>query len=82
MKETYEAVCEDGRLEWLERPPHPGRCRVLVTVLEELPRHSFEEVQRVLDETRGTWGTGTSLDEVDRDVEAMRETWNRPWYEE
>jgi hypothetical protein len=82
MKETYEAVYEDGRLEWLERPPHPGRCRVLVTVLEELPRHSFEEVQRVLDETRGTWGTGTSLDEVDRDVEAMREMWNRPWYEE
>jgi hypothetical protein len=82
MMETYEAVYEDGRLEWLETPPLPGRCRVLVTVLEELPQHSPEEVQQVLDETRGTWGTGTSLDEVDRDIEAMRETWNRPWYEE
>lgn len=82
MKKTYEAVYEEGRLEWLERRPHSGRCRVLVTVLEELPQHSPEEVQQVLDETRGTWGTGTSPDEVDRDIEAMRETWNRPWYEE
>jgi len=82
MMETYEAVYEDGRLEWLETPPHPGRCRVLVTVFEELPRRSPEEVQQVLDETRGTWGTGTSLDEVDRDIETMRETWSRPWYKE
>lgn len=82
MLETYEAVYEDGRLEWLERPPHQGRRRVLVTVLEELPRPSAEEVQRVLDETRGAWGTGKSLNEIDRDIESMRETWDRPWYEE
>jgi len=81
MMETYEAVYENGRLEWLEEPPQPGRCRVRVTVLEDMPRRSPEEVQRVLDETRGAWGAEASPDEVDREIEAMREAWNRPWYE-
>lgn len=82
MLETYEAVYEDGRLEWLDGPPHPGRCRVLVTVLEEMPQWSTEDIQHVLDETRGAWGTGKSRADVDRDVEAMRKTWHRPWYGE
>jgi len=38
-------------------------------------------VVRVIDETRGAWGTGASPDEVDREIEAMREAWNRSWYE-
>ena len=82
MMKTYEAIYEDGRLEWTEDAPEPGRCRVRVTVLEDMPRRPPEEVQRVLDDTRGAWGAAASPDDVDRDVEAMRETWNRPWYGE
>lgn len=83
MHRTYEAICESGHLEWLnERPDLRGR-RVLVTVLEETPREkanrSAKEVRHVLAETRGAWGS-KSADEIDREMDAMREEWNRPWY--
>lgn len=84
MHRTYEAVCENNRLEWLHERPDGRRYRVLVTVLEEYPsteqrERSSEEVRRVLAETRGAWGS-KSADEVDREMEGMREEWDRPWY--
>ena len=79
-QKTYEAVLEDGQLDWIGEQPGVGRHRVLVTVLEK-PRPSAEEVQRVLDETRGAWGTGKSLDEIDAEIEEMRTEWDRPWYD-
>ena len=77
-QQTYEALLEDGQLEWLGKRPEAGRHRVLVTVLEP-PRPSPEEVQRVLDAAYGAWGTGKSLDEIDAEIEAMRAEWDRPW---
>lgn len=81
MLETYEAVYEDGRLEWLGQRPRVGRHRVLVIVLEEkMPDRSPEDIQLVLDQTRGAWGTGKTPEEIDREIEAMRTEWDRPWH--
>ncbi len=86
MHRTYEAIYENGRIEWLNESPDTHHHRVLVTVLEEnrppkkKPSRSSEEVRRVLDETRGAWGS-KSADEIDREIEAMRRwDWSRPWY--
>lgn len=77
MRDTYEAVLNDDRIEWTARQPEGGRHRVLVTVLDP-PRCSPEEVQRVLDETYGAWNSGMSLDEIDAEIEEMRGEWDRP----
>ena len=77
-QKTYEAVLEDGQLDWLGEQPGTGRHRVLVIVLEQ-PRPSPEEVRRVLDAAYGAWGIGKSLDEIDAEIEEMRAEWDRPW---
>ncbi len=86
MHRTYEAIYEDDRLEWLDERPDAHRHRVLVTVLEEAHPlkkksvRSSEQVRRVLEETRGAWGSKTA-DEIDGELEAMRRwDWSRPWY--
>ena len=38
------------------------------------------EIRQVLDETRGAWGTGKTLDEIDQEINAKREKdWSRDW---
>lgn len=34
MSKTYEAIYEDGHLEWLGEQPGTGRHRLLVTVIK------------------------------------------------
>lgn len=57
MLKAYEAIYEDGRLEWLDEQPKAGRHRVLVTVLEKdavRQQHALppspEEIQRIFDD--------------------------------
>ena len=78
MRATYEAVLNNDRIEWTGRHPDSGRHRILVTVLDP-PARSPEDVQRVLDQTRGAWATGKSIEEIDAQIEAMRAEWDRPW---
>ncbi len=37
MSKIYEAIYEDGHLEWLGAQPSAGRHRLLVTVVDESP---------------------------------------------
>ena len=79
MLKAYEAIYEDGRLEWLDEQPKAGRHRVLVTVLDPKKRRAPEEVRRVLEATRGAWGRGKTMDEIDREIESMRAEWDATW---
>ncbi len=78
MRQTYEAELDNDRVRWTGRHPEAGRHRILVTVLDP-PTRSQEEIQCVLDQTRGAWDTGKSMDEIDAQLEAMRAEWDRPW---
>jgi hypothetical protein len=79
---TYEAIYEDGELEWIGDAPDPGRHRVEVTVLDQEPvSRDPEEVQRILDESHGAWDADKSVEEIDEDIEKMRSEWDRPWYD-
>lgn len=79
MPKTYEAIYDDGRLKWLGEQPGPGRQHVLVTVLShsEPSSHSRAEVRQMLEATRGAWGTGSSLEAVDAEVQQLRDEWDR-----
>lgn len=82
MAEIYEAICENDHLEWLGEEPRKGRHHVQVTIMgERAPeKRSREEIQRILDETRGAWGTGKTADQIDQEIKEMRKEWDRPWY--
>jgi len=79
---TYEAIYEDGQLEWIGDEPTPGRHRVQVRVLDrESESRDLDEVQRILDESHGAWGTDKSVEEIDEEIDKMRSDWDRPWYD-
>ncbi len=81
MSKTYEAIYENGQLEWLGEQPGSGRHRLLVTVVEREPRqHAPQEIRRVLEATRDAWGRGKTLDEIDDEIDRMRSEWNRDEY--
>jgi hypothetical protein len=78
MGKTYEALYENGHLEWLGEPPGAGRHRLLVTVVSTSPpRHTLQEVRRMLAATRGAWGHGKTLDDIDAEIARMRAEWDR-----
>ena len=85
MLKSYEATYEKGSLKWLygEPPLEDGeRVIVVVEVSEPLKRRK-EEIRRVLDRTRGAWGTGKTLDQIEREIEAVQTAdWQRDWAEE
>jgi hypothetical protein len=75
---TYEAIYEDGQLEWIDDAPEPGRHRVQVTVLDsESKKHDRKEVRCMLERTRGAWGTDKAFEEVEEDVQKLRDEWDR-----
>lgn len=81
MPKTYEATYENGILKWLyEKPEIPNGAQVKVTIDFPQTKKREEEIQKILDAARGAWGKGKSLDEIDREISAMREwNWSREW---
>lgn len=76
MRPTYEAIYEDGRLTWLGEQPRPGRHRVLITVLDENAAvHRATAIRRVLNDTRGAWGHTKTMDEIDTEMDQLRDAW-------
>ena len=64
--------------EWLGEQPGTGWHRLLVTVVEGCPpQRSAQEVHRMLETTRGAWGRGKTLAEIDAEIDLMRAEWER-----
>ena len=74
MLKSYEAIFEKGSLKWIDKEPdiEDGTQVIVVVDTPSLSKYRREEIRKVLDETRGTWGSGKTLDEIDREVDAMR----------
>jgi hypothetical protein len=78
MSKTYEAIYEDGRLQWLGAQPGAGRYRLQVTIIDASPpQHSAQEVHCMLEATQGAWGRGKTLEEIDAEIDWMRAEWDR-----
>ena len=82
MSKTYEATYEDGTLKWTyEKPEIKNGTKVTVVVDPPTePEKDIEEIRRVVEAARGAWGTGKTLDQIDREIREMREReWTREW---
>jgi hypothetical protein len=78
MSKTYEAIYENGHLQWLGEQPGAGRHRLQVTIIDASPpQHSSQEVHRMLEATQGAWGRGKTLEEIDAEIDRMRAEWDR-----
>lgn len=80
MLKSYEAVYEDGRLEWVRERPAAKRMKVIVTVLEDdTDARSVVSTKEFLERTKGCVRPGKSLEEIDADIRQMRDEWQREW---
>lgn len=80
MHPTYEAVYEDGQLQWIDEQPGRGRHRVLVTILREEGGEDAQRAdarQQVLHTMRGSWGRA-SIEAIDAVLDEDRNAWDRP----
>jgi hypothetical protein len=78
MSKAYEAIYEDGHLQWLGAQPGPGRHRLRATIIDgHPPQYSPKEVHRMLEATRSAWGRGKTLDDIDAEIDRMRAEWDR-----
>lgn len=76
MLQTYEAIYNGQQFHWLnETPPKPDKeIRVVVVMDVEKPN-----IREVLQNTRGAWSKGKTLDEIDAEIKSMRSEWDREW---
>ena len=74
MIKSYEAIYDKGLLKWTDNKPEIEDGTPVTVVVDTTPskKRRRKEIQKVLNATRGAWGRGKSLDEIDREIETMR----------
>ena len=80
MSKSYEATYESGRLNWLSDKPEIKDGTRVTVLIDSPPKRklSRDEIRQILDEARGAWGTGKTLEKIDKEIESMREAaWSR-----
>lgn len=78
MLKSYEATYEKGRLRWVQEKPEIRDGEKVIVVVDTLepPKRRRQEIRRALQEARGAWGRGKTLEEIDREIAAHRaEDW-------
>ena len=82
MLQTYEAIYSGNQFRWIDRAP-PKLDKevrvVLVMNVEPAPIKPQESIHDLLQRTRGAWGKGKTMDEIDAEISAMRSEWVREW---
>jgi hypothetical protein len=84
MLKSYEAILERNQsVRWLTPAPprHATETRIIIVMEED---HSLLPVspsssREVLRRTRGAWGRGKTIEEVDAEIRQMRSEWEREW---
>jgi len=80
MLKSYEAILERNQsVRWLTPAPprHATETRIIIVMEED---HSSPSSPReVLQRTRGAWGRGKTIEEVDAEIRQMRSEWEREW---
>ncbi|RKZ50732.1 MAG: hypothetical protein DRR16_33335 [Candidatus Parabeggiatoa sp. nov. 3] len=82
MLQTYEAIYNGQQFRWLNDIP-PKRDKevhvVIVMDVEKTIVKSKPNIHDVLQRTRGAWGKGKTLDEIDAEIHTMRSEWEGKW---
>jgi hypothetical protein len=80
MLKQYEAIYKNGQLQWIYPPPVAlENKRVMVLLADEEDKPKSIDITKLLSQTRGSLGHRMSMEEIDKDISAMRNEWTRKW---
>ncbi len=83
MLKSYEAIYNQGKLKWLKDVPSITDGKPVVVMIDTPSSHNPaapDIIQKRLNEAKGAWGSGQSLDEIDLELNQSREIeWQRSW---
>jgi hypothetical protein len=82
MLQTYEAIYNGHQFHWLNQiPPKPEK-EVHVVLVMDVDKPIVKpksNIQEVLQQAWGCLSIGKSLDEIDQEINEMRQEWERGW---
>lgn len=74
MLKSYEAIYDNGHIQWLSEPPKTQRFKMLVVIEQpEEPATDEQTAEMLLAETNGAWGK-SSLAEINAMIETQRQS--------
>jgi hypothetical protein len=80
MYKQYEAFYKKGKLQWIGSPPTAlENRRVTVLLADDDTEAKPMNITKLLSQTRGSLGRHITIEEIDKDIRAMREEWTRQW---
>jgi hypothetical protein len=80
MIKQYEAIYKNGQLQWIYPPPAAmENRRVIVSFADEENQPKSINITKLLSQTRGSLGRCMTIEEIDREISAMRDEWTRKW---
>jgi hypothetical protein len=80
MLKQYEAIYKSGQLQWICPPPVAiENRRVMVSLVDEEDEPKSINMTMLLSQTRGSLGRLMTMEEIDKDISAMRDEWTRKW---
>ena len=80
MLKQYEAIYKNGQLQWIYHPPVAiENRRVMVSLADEGDEPRSINITVLLSQTRGSLGRLMTMEEIDKDISAMRDEWTRKW---
>jgi hypothetical protein len=77
MLRSYEAIYTNNQFRWIAQAPPNQEMRVMVANVLESKLKADEEIDEILDRAWGCLGTAKSLDEIDQEINEMRQEWER-----
>lgn len=80
MLQTYEAIYSDNQLHWINQSPPKldKKVRVIVVMeVENTVKKPKKDLHDILDRAWGCMGNGKSMDEIDLEMNRMRQEWDR-----
>ena len=80
MPKQYEAIYKNGQLQWIYPSPAAfENRRVMVLLADEEDKPKSIDITMLLSQTRGSPGRLMTMEEIDKDISAMRDEWTRKW---
>jgi len=82
MLQTYEATYNGEQFRWINQAPPKLDKEVPVVLVMDVEKTAIKpqkNLHDVLQRTRGAWGKGKTLDEIDAEIHIMRSGWERKW---
>jgi len=81
MLQTYEAIYNGNQFRWINPPPKVNKevHVLLVMDIENTVTKPKKNIHEVLQRSWGCLGTGKSLDQIDQEINEMRQEWDREW---